>query len=676
MAADYKSLKSKAFDVTLSQEKRKDFALWLTRQIQDAETARSIPIPEVEYWWTLYEQGRTRSGAAMPWQDAADLTSYLGTEKVDALRARIMRTIMVDPIWTVEGWGDSAKKAPFVEDFHQWQAESEGLQPVLARVIHASLVETRAVLEVYEDTTERSNRTEIQAKLQTTPDGQFVMDEQMNPVLERDANGELIEVADNPQGLIATAATIVDKPERVRKGPGYRVLPYKHFLVLPGHAKEKADIWGYAKYFTKRWDLLEDDAKRGVYDKAALASINDSNEVTSTTTLAGNPEPVATQEGSTSEKELYEAQLLYNFGEGLRWYVVTIHLPTSTILRLKHEDQAVHRYILFVPFPRPDRSHEGYSFLGHKLITTVEEHTAWRNMLADRASMEISAPIKRLVGALWDPDLQPFGPKAVIDVRDMKEVEPMQLPPAMQGAISREQEIVQASERVAGINDVALGQVPENSRTLGEVNLVAEQSFVRMDEVIKNLQEALEDLGQVRHAIWVNCVKEYGASGMPMPAALQGPEPTPTPGLDDRGGQIDTTTIVPELLEGTFRFKPRGSTENADITKQRADYIQWLQALPMLIQTWPAMAMQISGNIEAAKSALEQGLRLFRQPDKQAWLTPPQPPIDPMTGLPMPPQMGMPPGMPGAPPGAPPGLPPQIAQMMGGPKPPQGPNGQ
>jgi hypothetical protein len=356
---------------------------------------------------------------------------------------------------------------------------------------------------------------------------------------------------------------------------------------------------------------------------------------------------------------------------------VTIHLVTSTILRLKHEDQAVHRYILFVPFPRPDRSHEGYSFLGHKLITTVEEHTAWRNMLADRASMEISAPIKRLVGALWDPDLQPFGPKAVIDVRDMKEVEPMQLPPAMQGAISREQEIVQASERVAGINDVALGQVPENSRTLGEVNLVAEQSFVRMDEVIKNLQESLEDLGQVRHAIWLNCIKEYGDQGMPMPAALQtdASGPTPTPGLDTRGGQVETANIVPEALEGTFRFKPRGSTENADITKQRADYIQWLQVLPMLIQTWPSMAMQLSGNVEAAKSALEQGLRLFRMPDKQAWLTPPPPVIDPMTGLPMPPGMGMaPPGM-GAPPGAPPGMPPQIAQMMGGPKPPQGPNG-
>ena len=670
-ASTYQSLKSKAFDVSLSKEKREDFTHWICRQITDAISARSVPLPEVEYWWTLYEQGRSRQASTMPWQDAADLTSYLGTEKVDALRARIMRTIMVDPIWTVEGWGDSSRKAPFVEDFHQWQAESEGLQAVLARVIHASLVETRGVLEVYEDTTVRPSRKEIQAQIALTPDGQFVLDEKLEPVLARDEAGDLIEVPDNPDGMIGTAAAVVDKPERVRKGPGYRVLPYQHFLVLPGHAKEKADIWGYAKYFTKRWDLLQADAKRGVYDKAALDGLHDTNEVTSVRTLAGNPEPVAPQEDSKSEKELWEVQLLTDLGQGLRWYVATIHLPTFTLLRLKHEDQAVHRYILFVPFPRPDRSHEGYSFLGHKLITTIEEHTAWRNMLADRAAMEISAPLKRLVGALWDPDLQPIGPKAVIDVRDMKEVEPMQMPPAMQGAISREQEIVQASERVAGINDVALGQVPENSRTLGEVNLVAEQSFVRMDEVIKNLQEGLEDLGQVRHAIWLNCIKEYGASGMPMPAALT----ESMPGLDGRGGQVDTSVITPEMLEGTFRFKPRGSTENADITKQRADFIQFMQALALAFKTWPALAMQVANNVPAAKSTIEQMLRLFRMPDKQVWLSeqawmPPPMPVDPATGQPMMP------GGPGAPPGGlPPGMPPQIAQMLGGGVPPQGPNG-
>ena len=673
-SSDYQSLKSKAFDVKLSEDKRHTFTHWLCRQITDAISARPVSEGETEYWWTIYEQGRTRSKASMPWQDAADLTSYLGTEKVDALRARIMRTVMVDPIWTVEGWGDSSKKAPFVEDFHQWQAESEGLQAFLARVIHASLVETRGVLEVYEDTTTRTVRKPIRALLAPSSVGApFQLGPDLQPVLAKDQDGQIIEATDmDEQSGAATAETIIDTEERVRKGPGYRVLPYKSFLVLPGHAKEKADIWGYAKLFAKRWDLLQEAVKRGIYDKEAVKSLHDSNEVTSERTLAGSPEPVAQQDGDLAEKELWEVQLLHNLdGKGLRWYVATIHLPTFTLLRLKHEDQAVHRYILFVPFPRADRSHEGYSFLGHKLITTVEEHTAWRNMLADRASMEISAPIKRMTGALWDPDLQPFGPKAVIDVRDMKELEPMQLPQAMQGAIGREQEIVQASERVAGINDVALGQKPEGTQTLGEVNLVAEQSFVRMDEVIKNLQESMEDLGQVRHAIWLNCIKEYGTDGMPMPMALQQSQGEQgVPGLEGRGGQVDTATITPEMLEGTFRFKPRGSTESADKSKQRADMIQFLQALGIAMKTWPALAGIIGNNIQAAKSFVEQMLQKFNMPDKQAWVG------DPMAWqMPqMPPGMPGQPPMGGAPPGMPPGMPPQLAAMMGGGQmPPQGP---
>lgn len=669
-----KDPKQQAWAVNLSAEKKEQFGQWLGRQINEALVARTVSPGENEYWWTLYEQGRTRSNASMPWQDAADLTSYIITEKVDALRSRVMRTIFVDPVYTVEGWGDSAKKAPFVEDFHQWALESEGLQAFLTRVIQASLIETRGVLEIYEDTTTRKVRKNIKAKIALAPPTldnptpQFMLDEKFQPVLERDGEGNFIEVTDDQGGTIGTADTTIDAWERVRKGPGYRVLPYRDFLVLPSHAREKADIWGYAKRFNKRWDLLNEDADRGVYDKKAVEELHDNNEITNETTLSGNPEPVAHQDGDLAEKELYEVQLLTNLGEGLRWYVATIHLPTLTLLRLVHEDQSVHRYIIFVPFPRTDKCHEGYSFAGHKLITIAEEHTAWRNMLADRASLELSAPTKRLVGALWDPDLVPFGPKAVIDVRDMKEVEPMQIPTMMNGAINREVEILNASERVSGMNDVVVGGSEKaGDTTLGELNIRTEQVFVRMDEVIKNLQEALEDLGQVRHAIWVNCVKEYGSNGMPMPAALQEPQQaSQVPGLDQRGGNIDTATITPDKLEGTFRFKPRGSTETADTTKQRQDFIQFSQALPMIMQLWPAMGQQLSMNLPAAQSMLEQMLRLFRMPDKQVWLNPPpmMPGMMPIPGM-MPPGMGMPPGAPPVP-GAPPG-PPMAPPMPQGP---------
>lgn len=657
------------WDAKLNATKREEFTQWLCTEILNAESARSVPLPENEYWWTLYEQGRTRSKSSMPWQDAADLTSYLGTEKVDALRARIMRTIFVEPIFTVEGWGESAKQAPFVEDFHQWQAESEGLQQSLGRAIQASLIETRGVLEVYEDTTMRTTRKTIRARIGITPDNAPILDETFKPVFIKDEQENFIESAD-PN--VATAETIVDIPEKVRTGPGYRVLPYKHFLVLPGHARERSDIWGYAKQFSRRWDLLKEDAKNGLYDKTAIEELNDSPDITEARTLSGENEPVAAQEGDTSEKELWEVQLLHDCGQGLRWYLATVHLPSQTLLRLKYENAETHRYILLVPFPRSDKSHEGYSYIGQKLITTIEEHTAWRNMLADRAAFEVSAPIKRVQGALWDPDLQPFGPKAVIDVRDHKEVELMQIPPAMQGAITREQEIVAASERIAGMTDVVIGgDQSSGDSTLGEFNVRTEQVMVRMDEVIKNLQEPLEELGQVRHAIWVNVLKEKGANGLSAPTALF--DRQSAPGLETRGGDVAATqSVTAEMIEGTFRFKPRGSTETADRGKQRQDSIQFMQALGIAFKTWPALMQVVGMNIPAAKSMIENLLRLFNMPDKQAWLGSPmwqtlgqQPMGMPGMGMP-PPGMGGPP-QPGAPPGGPPSGPPGMPLPPGAP---------
>ena len=654
------SVAASPWDVTLSPEKRDEFTRWLCDEILNAEAARSTPKNTREYWWKLYEQDLTR-GKSAPWPDAADLTSYLGTEKVDALEARIVRTVFVDPVWTVEGWGESARKAAFVEDFHQWQVEAESLQPMLSRWVKQSLVEERGVLEVYEDTTERVVRREVQARVRVGDDGVSpVLDAHFEPVPEVDEQGRIVEVTDD-DGSLPTARMVIDEPQRVRSGPGYRIIANDRFLVLPGHAREKADIFGYAKMFTKRVDQLTEAVKSGLYDKRAVEAMTESPDYPSDTTVSGAPVNVANQDGPTAEKELWEVQLLHNLdGKGLRWYIATVHVGQQVLLRLKHDDVGMGRFILGVPFPRTDRSHEGYSFIGHKLITTIEEHTAWRNMLADRAALEISAPVKRLTGALWDPDLQPFGPKAVIDVRDMKEIEAFQLPPAMNGAINREQEIVQASERVAGINDVALGQTPENSRTLGEVSMVAEQSFVRMDEVIKNLQEALEELGQVRHAIWIKTLRERGAAGLNAPADLMA-------GVDSKGGDVvqdDTRQVITaDMLEGTFRFKPRGSTDTADKGKQRGDYMQFLQSLGIMFQTWPAMAQMVGQNSEAAKSALEQGLRLFNIPDKQSWVgneqqwqMMAQPPLQP----------GMPPGggpNPGAPP--PPGMPPEMAQAIG-----------
>ena len=159
------------FELRLRQDEKDDLALDLAHALDEALAARSAQEPEVAYWHTLYEQGRTRGARNSPWADAADLTSYLGTQYVDVLRSQIVRTVMVDPVWTVEGYGDSAQKAPFVEEYHQWQLEAEGFQQNFGRAAHLSLIEPYGCLELYEETIRRPVRKTIKAALMLAPDG-------------------------------------------------------------------------------------------------------------------------------------------------------------------------------------------------------------------------------------------------------------------------------------------------------------------------------------------------------------------------------------------------------------------------------------------------------------------------------------------------------------------------
>ena len=111
------------FDVDLKPEQRQELLTFVCDAIQEAKATRATKEADHEYWNRLYRQDLTRGGKQAPWADAADLTSYIATEKVDAMRARIMRTIFTEPIWTVEGYGQKGTQhAPVVEAFHQWQA--------------------------------------------------------------------------------------------------------------------------------------------------------------------------------------------------------------------------------------------------------------------------------------------------------------------------------------------------------------------------------------------------------------------------------------------------------------------------------------------------------------------------------------------------------------------------
>lgn len=604
---------------------------------------------------------------------------------MDVLRSQIVSTVMTDPVWTVEGYGDAAKNAPFVEEFHQWQQEVEGFQGIFARAVHLALIEPRSCIEVYEDTIRRPVRKTIRAALQIDPaTGAALMGEDLKPKLQMGPDGKFVEVLDE---TTPSAEMEIDSWETACRGPRMRVIASRDFLTLPAHASDKTEVWGYAKRFWRRVDELEERVEAGQYDEEAVKQMGVDDERSSESTLSGTPLSVAAKDGTdVVEKELWELLVLRDFdGKGLRWYVITLHQSKQLLLRIQYDDIGRPRFFPLIPFPRPN-SVEGYSYIGHKLITVIEEHTAWRNMAADDGSMQLNLPMKRKQGALWDPDDQPIGPKAVIDVRDMGEVQFMERQPNTAVAIERIRDAERAGERLSGINDASAGVTSQDKRTLGEVELITQQSAGRTSEAVKNIQETLEELAQVRHLLWKRALRDLD-QGLEAPPSVaqnlalrqqQFAPPPPAPptqtllGLEQRAPDVSqaltNVRFTAQMLEGTFRFKPRGSVETADKNRQRAEFAQSMQSMAMLSQVNP-MIHFILQTPQAAKTLMDQWARLFDVQDKQAFLgseavAAAQQLMQQAQQAQM---MGAAGGGPGAPPPGPAGAPPPPSPPMGGP---------
>lgn len=619
------------FDLKASKLKGFDdydgLARWLSEEIQNAEDVRGHVDAQLDYWHRIYEQDRTRLYTNRPKPDGADLTSPLGTQYVDSLHARAMRTIFgVEPIWTVEGWADSVDRAPFVEEFHQWTAEDERVQSYVDRAIGNSWIDAVGILECYEEIDYRPVRKTIWAQLETAPDelGQprAVFGEDNKPKFVKDRRGKHVEIPAPQEGQpvpMGAAEVEIDEIEPVRVGPGYSVIDYRDFLVLPCHARDKRDIWGYAKRFWRRYTYLETKAKDGIYDKEALKQLDTTNERETTLDDTRMGVTVPMQDTQTAEKKLYEIAFLRDLdGTGERWWVATVHVDHRVLLRLKYDDLGTQigfgRFVRFVPLPRKN-SVDGLSVIGHKLITILEEHTAVRNMRADMAAFAVAAAgtLKVTQNALYDPDEQALGIGAVIYVREPNEVQQLEQVELPASINVWEQSVLDASERTMGVNEIATGIQPENSRTLGEVQLTAGYSEVRMDLVVKRLQEAMEELGQIRHVIWKRVLANQGE--MPAPQRIM-------VGLEARGfdvQQVPGGMMTAQLLEGKFKFKPRGSVETADNGRLRQDFVQMLQALVGVMKINPGVMMSWQ-TPQAAAALNEQVVNLFRFPNKQAVL--------------------------------------------------------
>lgn len=652
-----KSKKPSAFDVKLTDEEKKTLGGQLAQEVEDAFNARSEVIADgglIDLADFFYEQGRT-DPANLPFPGAADLTSYFITENVDALRARLMKAVFgVRPFCFVEGWGADAKKAPYVEEFMDWQARKGDLPLALGRTVHGALIEDCYILEVSEKVETRRMVETIDVALQVHPEtGGAIFDADGKPAMQMDGDEPVIAQQGQASAKVERTYT-----KTKRLGPQFDPISMKDFVFLPGHAKGNPQVWGYAYRVWKRLPELQEAVEDGIYDETAVKNLGDSSD-RELETVATPVSTVATQQGPAAEKELIQVSLKRDLDQDGReeWYIATLSLKTRDLLRLKLDKFAMKvgrsRCVPFVLFPRRDSVY-GYSYAFCKLLTLAEEHTALRNMKADRSALATNSPIQQVAGGLWDPEAQPIGVGRIITVRDAKELMPMQFPDVPSSVIESERSLLSAKERVGGLADASIiGVTSEDRRTATENKLIAGGSGVRVDEIVGYLHKAISEVMILAHAIWVETLEAEGGKGLDAPDTVM--KSLQLRGQDDFDGKFTA-----DQLKGDFQFEPYGTDETADPNRRRSDFNNRFMTLANLGKVFPGIQV-IFQSPDAVKAILEEWCRVYNVRDRQPFLGALNaPPVPPPAGPMGPPPMG---GPPVGPPGA---LPPELLAALTG----------
>lgn len=636
--------KRSPFDIPLTDQKKRDLTTLLVEAIRTGLQARQVHMQDhglIDYAYALYEQERQSGIPLGQPTPSADLTSPIGMENVDALSARAVKTIFVEPLWIVEGAGDSAPKAPAVEEYMQWRQERMRLQSACKRWFDASLIEEGAVMEAVEAVEPYLCTEEIDADITRDPMntdvdalGAPVVDEKGQPVPLRDPVTGALVPAQAGQPYVKVQREYMDYR---RRGASLRLHSGKDTLMLPGHARDTSEIYAQAFRFWRRLDQLKADVEEGKYDKDAVELLGESQERDTRAEHVRGGQDVEVDHSSTFvDKELWRVQILANLdGKGFAFYIVTLSEQHNVILRIQRDWMKRWRGVYANPHPRT-YSIWGYSMILTKLGTTIEEHTAWRNMNADRGTLKASTPLKALKTEDWDPELQPFGVDQVIRVNSMEGIQPFEFDDIPQGAFDRERSCIVDAQRIIGLNDIALGQLSRTDRTLGENRLATRESYSRTDSPIGLFQEALEELGELIHAIEEKTLREQ-EKGLEVSSSM-------VDNLKQRGGEYAEFNgmVTAEMISGTFRFKPRGSVESADPQQRQAVMIAGFERLFQWAQINPFLMQRVQSEM-FAKAVLEWFVTEFKPRNKAAFLAPLPPPMLPGVG-PMPPGPGGGPG--------------------------------
>lgn len=655
------------FDIKLSEDAKNTLTRRLCDAVRYGLDARTKLIEDggaLDFAYSLYEQQPQRGiSRDTNRYGGADLCSPIGTQMVDTLTEITGKTIFVDPFWIVEGIGKDAAKAPTVEEMTHWRFEEMRGQQVAGQAVQQSFIEEGAIIEVCEDALEIRQCKTVKAGLLRAEDETVVLDGKTGlPMHQTDDSGEPVAAEVDTQGapLEEFVEVKYHYTETLRRGATLRLHSLKDFLFLPGHARDRRDVWGHAWRFWQALDEIEIAKVHKTYDADAVALLGTHHERDTRTEQDRTGTDVQVDHGSDKvEKELWRIQFYADLGQGMSFYIATISLQHECLLSVRYDWLGRFRTVYLNPYPRP-YSVYGYSMILHKLLTTIEGHTAWRNMNADRSLLNANKPILRLHGSMWDPLTQPMGAGEVLDVGNPNDITTMPFDDVSQHSFQREREFYEEGARIIGISDILASVNPKVSRTLGENEMVTEQSFTRTEGPIRRIQEAFEELGELIHAIEVKTLEEM-EGGLAAPSHVAQSVRLRAPDNAEPGDDA-AFAFTHDMVSGRFRFKPRGSVETADPNRRVNNFVNTIKVMQMAVATFPALQPRYASP-QVADAINQQIVDVLKLRDKQAFLAPlpPAMPAPMMPGMPGQPPM---PGQPALPPGQPPemgtGQPPQF----------------
>lgn len=543
----------------ISDEKWQEIETMLHTLLTQAIAARSQLDENLRVYSELYE-GIIPEQKSFPWEGSANIHVPVTQELLDALHSRLAKAALgVVPLVLVKGQDIQSTDVEYkIERYYEVLANNIDLGEAINTAIFLALRDGVGILKVMWERRTRKVRMRVLKPLTDPDSGQPLIDP---------ATGEPYRDED----VVVQEITEYDN---------VRVVPVelKDFYVIPAHAYgiDRQYAKGVAQRMWMFWDELYQRAKSGQYRMDKVEEIRSASVSSRMTQFGQSAGQITDTVGEqitlvnvtpqfVREYEMFEIVMDYDLdGDGYEEECLFTYnarfnkLVRAEIFPYWHQ---LRPYILFVPWPRPNRIY-GFSIPG-RLESINREINAIRNQRLDAVSIRLAPPliISRSAAILGDA-AQPWGPGARFEVNSPDDIQPMTLPDINPSAFSEEHMLRQYAERIVGLFDVNTPRGTGSRRTQAEIAASQTEAMVRFDYMMKQIQRSIVKLFEQIHLLKL----QY----MPERESFEATSPS---------GGIERFEITRQEMLANIKFVANGDLPIADKQRNRQEAFFLYQAL-------------------------------------------------------------------------------------------------